>query len=96
MGFSEGVVWQVWSKGHLSSNDPVLWRKDECGAWMFRGDYGKRTEYGWVVDHIKPVSEGSTDDISNLRPLHWENTAHSDDGSLLCSVRADGINNRRF
>ena len=30
-------------------------------------------EYGWKIEHIKPVSKGGTDDINNLKPLHWKN-----------------------
>ena len=42
----------------------------KCGAWIFRGHYGRKdSEYGWVIDHIKPLSEGGTNDISNLRPM---------------------------
>ena len=34
------------------------------------GHYGRKDlEYGWVIDHIKPLSEGGTNDISNLRPM---------------------------
>ncbi len=83
MGFSEEVVWKVWAKGYQTGNDPLMWRKDECGAWIFRGDYGKRnSQYGWEIDYIVPVSEGGTDDLSNLRPLHCENTVRTKDGSL--------------
>ncbi|TBR12384.1 MAG: HNH endonuclease [Candidatus Nitrosotenuis sp.] len=96
MTFSEEIVWQVWSKGYPSSNDQMLWRKDECGAWIFRGDYGKRdAEYGWEIDHITQASDGGTDDISNLRPLHWENVARNEDGSLVCRITSSGSYNVR-
>ena len=26
--------------------------------------------WGWEVDHIKPISEGGTNELSNLRPLN--------------------------
>src|SRR4029077_4089301 len=76
MTFSEAIVWQVWSKGTVvGANDALLWRKDEYGAWIFRSHYGNLdSEYGWVIDYIKPLSDGGTDELSNLRPLHWENT----------------------
>src|SRR5574337_314545 len=93
--FSDDIIWNVWSKGEIfAGNDPVFWRKDVCGAWIFRSHY-KRTdsEYGWVIDHIKPLSEGGTDNISNLRPLHWENTMRRTDGSPECRVTSTGIFN---
>ena len=54
------IVWQVWSKGIvIGANDPVLWRKDEYGAWILRSHYGNRdSEYGWEIGYITPVSEG--------------------------------------
>ena len=35
--------------------------------------HGQRTKCGWVVDHIRPVSRGGTDQLGNLQPLHWRN-----------------------
>ncbi len=97
MSFTEDFVWLVWSKGHIKGNDPLMWRADDCGAWIMRSHYGKRnSEYGWEIDHIKPVSEGGTDELSNLRPLHWENNIRKSDGSLDCRVTAEGANNVRI
>ena len=95
MGYPEQIVWQVWAKGIiLGNNDPLLWRKDECGAWMLRSHYGAPdSEYGWEIDHIKPLSEGGTDDISNLRPLQCQNKLRRPDGSLDCHVTAEGYRN---
>ncbi|MDE2590223.1 MAG: HNH endonuclease, partial [Patescibacteria group bacterium] len=89
------TIWTVWSKGEIfAGNDPVFWRKDACGAWIFRSHYKRiDSEYGWVIDHIKPLSEGGTNNISNLRPAHWENTSRKSDGSMECSVTSNGIFN---
>ncbi|TLX84550.1 MAG: HNH endonuclease [Thaumarchaeota archaeon] len=90
MTFSHDNILSVWAKGTVvDGNDPSLWRKDECGAWIFRSHYERRTSvYGWVIDRITPLSEGGTDELSNLRPLHWENTARKEDGTLVCSMTA--------
>ena len=61
-----------------------------------RGKYGDRTsDYGWEIDHTKPVSEGGSDDLSNLRPLQWENNATKQGGRLVCVVMANGNTNTR-
>lgn len=89
MSFSESTVRQVWAKGLVVSGyDPNLWRKDSCGAWMGRHQYGNRiSKYGWEIDHIVPVSRGGRDVLSNLRPLQWQNNAARQDGPLICVVR---------
>jgi hypothetical protein len=93
--FSEELVWNVWSKALVVSvSDALVWRKDDCGAWIVRGAYGnKDSQYGWEIDHIIPRSQDGTDDISNLRPLQWENVSHAKDKSLKCRVSAEGTEN---
>ena len=86
----------VWNKGEsVPNNDPNLYRKDVCGAWIKYNLHGEReTEYGWEIDHIKPESDGGSDHISNLRPLHWKNNLGKADGNLKCIVTSDGTNNK--
>ena len=92
---SNNIPIAVWAKGDVvQNNDPKEIRKDQCGAWIFFSEYGKRnTEFGWEVDHITPEASGGTDDLSNLRPLHWKNNAKTQDGRLTCPVTAKGTNN---
>jgi hypothetical protein len=90
--WSNDIIQKVWEKGEVvSDNVPSEWRKDECGAWIGRHQYGNRnSQYGWEIDHISP--EGS-DAIGNLRPLQWENNVEKSDGRLKCNVTADGTKN---
>lgn len=94
MGYT---VEQVWNKGILvEGQDSNLWRKDECGAWIGKIYHGIRdSQYGWEIDHVKPVSNGGKDELSNCRPLQWTNNAEKQDGRLTCSVTSSGINNVR-
>lgn len=82
----------VWYKAHsVPGYDPQKFRKDQCGAWISWADYGNRdSTYGWEIDHITPRSNGGSDELSNLRPLQWENNASKADGRLVCAVSAIG------
>jgi len=98
MEHSDGLIQRVWEKGNIvSNNDPNFFRTDYCGAWICRNDYGNRSsQYGWEIDHITPESQGGGDELSNLRPLQWENNASRQTGRLTCVVIASGKNNVRI
>ena len=79
-GFSLAEIEAVWRKGKVvPNNDPSVFRKDSCGAWMKRVDYGDTTKYGWEIDHVRPVSRGGGDNLDNLQPLQWGNNRSKGD-----------------
>ena len=92
MDFDEETEQKVWEKGKIDpNNDSKVWRKDDCGAWIKRSEYGNRnSDYGWEIDHI---SAGGSDTLSNLRPLHWKNNLDKSDGRLKCNVTSNGTKN---
>ncbi|WP_421725470.1 HNH endonuclease signature motif containing protein [Bauldia sp.] len=66
---------KVWTKGReIAGYDPAIWRHDAYGSVIRFTDYGNRqSDFGWEVDHIVPVAAKGSDDLTNLRPLHWRN-----------------------
>jgi hypothetical protein len=97
MSFSDEIIQKVWEKGKIvANNDPKVYRKDECNAWIKRDQYGEngKLSFGWSIDHITPVSIGGTNVLSNLRPLQWENNISKSDGRLGCAVTSDGAKNK--
>jgi len=88
--FDEVTIQAVWNKGRaVSGNDPNVWRKDACDAWMKRSAYGNTaSEFGWEIDHLVAVARGGGDNLANLQPLHWKNNRAKSDGPLVCAVSA--------
>lgn len=95
MPYFDEIIQHVWEKGReVSDNDPDTWRKDAAGAWIRRQDYGNRdSQYGWEIDHIQLESEGGGDELSNLRPLQWQNNAARQDDPFTFVVTSSGKNN---
>lgn len=96
MAFTEQTIQRVWNKAKFvnDDNEKKGFRKDQCDAWINRNQYGNRkSDWGWEIDHITPESQGGSDELRNLRPLHWENNASKSDGRLSCAVTSDGTKN---
>lgn len=69
-------IQKIWEKGtECPPNDPNVWRKDQCGAWMYRNYYGAlskdepHTSFKWQIDHIKPDSKGGEDVLYQMLAL---------------------------
>lgn len=78
--FDVGTITAVWQKAAvIRGNDPDNFRKDACGAWIRWSAYGNTGEYGWEIDHRKPVAAGGGDELTNLQPLHWRNNREKGD-----------------
>lgn len=65
----------VWNKARIVEGyDSSHFRKDACGAWIQRSEYGNHSsQYGWEIDHVLPRLLGGDDDEINLRPMQWQN-----------------------
>lgn len=94
--FTEEIINQVWQRATaVSNNDPSIWRQDYAGAWIRRDHYGKESQYGWEIDHLKPLAKGGTDVPDNLYPLHWRNNRKKADNypSFSTIMSSQGVTN---
>jgi 5-methylcytosine-specific restriction endonuclease McrA len=94
--FDDNTIDEVWNKASVvTNNDPDIWRKDFAGAWIRKDHYGKTSDYGWEIDHLKPVSKGGSDDLSNLLPMHWNNNRSKADNypDFFSAKTSSGVKN---
>lgn len=87
MAHSKGFIDAVWRKGKVvRGHSARVWRKDQCGAWIKRSEYGNRySQFGWEIDRI---SAGGDYILSNCRPLQYANNIAKGNGRLRCAVTA--------
>jgi 5-methylcytosine-specific restriction endonuclease McrA len=61
---------KVWEKAKtIRSEDPDKFRQDPYGNKIRRDSFGKNSEMGWEVDHIKPSAKGGSGNLRNLQAL---------------------------
>ena len=61
----------VWEKAKpIRGKDPEQHRQDPYGNEMYKPSYGKDSDKGWEIDHIKPASQGGSDHLSNLQAMN--------------------------
>lgn len=98
--YSDELIQTVWEKGLVQQGfDPNVARKDACGAWMLRNQYGNiDSDFGWEIDHVYPRALGGTTVDVNLRPMHWQNNRSKGDDypTYMASVKAVDNENQQI
>lgn len=62
----------AWARARpIPGSDPALVRRDCDGRIIVWSEYGLRSDFGWQIDHIVPLSLGGPDSLGNLRARHW-------------------------
>lgn len=94
-GYEKEIVDAVWQLAEkVDGNDSALWRKDECGAWINKLEYGKRhSSFGWEICDLSLGRRPGT--LSALRPMQWENYVDHIAAITQSRVTADGLRNVR-
>ncbi|MBP5345209.1 MAG: hypothetical protein J6Y99_03245 [Bacteroidales bacterium] len=98
--YSDNQIEEAWNRATtIEGANPNEWRKDPCGAWIKRDQYGKESRYGWNIDHIIPkkLFQNNGYDCTSLNrwPMHWKNNNSKADyfPRFPASVISDGTNN---
>ena len=63
----------------VGGENPNLVRKDALGNKIRKTSYGTRGEFGWHVDHKRPVSKGGSEHLRNIQALHHRANLHKSD-----------------
>jgi hypothetical protein len=72
---SEEFKLSVWAKGKITDGyNGNFYRRDAFGSWMQYSAHGETlSHFGWEIGYIKALAHGGSEDVSNLRPLQWQN-----------------------
>jgi hypothetical protein len=86
--FPDELVQAVWERARvMPEHDPMRWRQDRCGAWIYRDQYGSAlTEFGWKIER---VAIDGADDTEHLQPFHCANEFDIGAGMVHCRTTAD-------
>ncbi len=97
MKFTDEIIERIWQKAQIVVGyDPNVWRKDFAGAWIRHDFYGITNEYGWEIDHKKPLANGGTDHIDNLWALHWKNNREKGDSYPNFKTCVSSVSNKNI
>ena len=62
---TSGEFWEKEFKDRLETND-------FAGRIICKNEYGNRSNNGWTIDHILPLSMNGTDTWDNVQITHWK------------------------
>jgi hypothetical protein len=87
MQYDDAVVDDVWNQASaMADRDPRQWRRDSCGAWLYRDDYGSAdSEFGWWIADLSDAGSG---EIPDLKAFHHRNGFDVTNGAALCHMSA--------
>jgi hypothetical protein len=78
VSYDSDTINRVWEKARIIKGyNPQQFRKDICGAWICKDDYGKhdKLSLGWEIASFNPFKTESS--VSTMRtyllPMQWEN-----------------------
>jgi 5-methylcytosine-specific restriction endonuclease McrA len=68
---TQSQINKTWNNAKtIRGKNSDMYRQDPYGKKMYKYSYGKSSEMGWEVDHIKPSNKGGSDATRNLQALN--------------------------
>lgn len=86
--YSESDKRAVWNKAKTIQNmDSTMWRKDPIDALIRWDNFGDTSsDFGWEIDHKKPLAKGGSNNLANLEALQWKNNLIKGDDYPICQA----------